>query len=397
MKPVWGKLGHGTVLTDPSFSLEERQLQVFRNFDEYSDADDESSRLNNDSDTQSLFEKERTKFSIFQGIIYSSLSSLFFSLSSVIVKKLDDIHPSELAIFRFLGILIITTPLVLRSGENILGPPNLRHFLVLRALAGATSLSLRFFAFRYLPIADASVIIFSVPVFVSIFACLCLNEPCGIFQFLSVCLTMFGLGLTTKVPLLFRSSSDLFAESNMTSLMSSNMTLLASTTMSPPAGSLEHLYGVLAAATSTIFGASVFIFVRKAKSVHHYVIMFNFGWIATIETVIITFLMDGFSWPKNSWEWYYILALGVFSFFGQILLTRSLQLEAAGPVSVVRAATDIALAFIWQLWFFNDIPDMWSISGALIVTFCVLLTSVRKWILSLPEHSEVRQKLLFVT
>lgn len=106
--------------------------------------------------------------------------------------------------------------------------------------------------------------------------------------------------------------------------------------------------------------------------------------------------MDGFSMPKYNWEWFYIVALGVLSFFGQVLLTRSLQLEAAGPVSVVRAATDIALAFVWQLWLFNDVPDAWSISGALIVTLCVLLTSVRKWVMSLPQHSEIRRKLILL-
>lgn len=51
----------------------------------------------------------------------------------------------------------------------------MRIYLILRGIAGATSLLLRFYAFRYLPIADASVIIFSVPVVVSIFACIFLD------------------------------------------------------------------------------------------------------------------------------------------------------------------------------------------------------------------------------
>ena len=77
--------------------------------------------------------------------------------------------------FRFIGILLLTLPLVIRNGTNPFGPPELRHFLILRGIAGATSLFLRFYAFRYLPIADASVIIFSVPVFVSLFACIFLK------------------------------------------------------------------------------------------------------------------------------------------------------------------------------------------------------------------------------
>lgn len=124
--------------------------------------------------------------------------------------------------------------------------------------------------------------------------------------------------------------------------------------------------------------------------------MFNFGWVAIVETVVITTLMNGFSMPHSLFEWLLIVLLGGFSFCGQILLTRSLQLEQAGPVSVVRAATDIALAFVWQLWLFDDVPDGWSITGAFLVTTCILITSVRKWVITLPEHSRIKSRLYFM-
>lgn len=157
----------------------------------------ETCRLNGQYD-----DGDHAWYTLYKGILFSSLSSVFFSLSSVIVKVLDRwvnneafwwwidtlhlsnhnhplvtrrIHPAELAIFRFIGIFVLTLPMVVYSGENPFGPRELRHYLIIRGLAGATSLFLRFCAFRYLPIADASVIIFSVPVFVSIFARLFLN------------------------------------------------------------------------------------------------------------------------------------------------------------------------------------------------------------------------------
>lgn len=159
---------------------------------------------------------------------------------------------------------------------------------------------------------------------------------------------------------------------------------------------LNHLYGVLAALSSLIFSSSVFIFIRKAKGAHHAVIMFNFGWVAIIETTILTTLLNGFSMPRTPFEWYLIVVLAVFSFCGQMLLTRSLQLEQAGPVSVVRATTDITLAFLWQLIIFKETPDLWSIFGALVVSSCIVLTAMRKWVLSLPEHSRIRDKLYFL-
>lgn len=171
MRLKWPKNEAGTILSDPVLSpeanlkYEHTQMQVFgQHFDlDEHDHDDESSRLNDDqSESADLFPTGKSKFDVFRGILYSSLSSLFFSLCSAIVKYLDDIHPGELAVFRFVGILGLTIPLVVYHGHNPLGPPHLRHYLVLRGIAGATSLFLRFVAFRYLPIADASVIIFSV-------------------------------------------------------------------------------------------------------------------------------------------------------------------------------------------------------------------------------------------
>ncbi|KAH9413992.1 hypothetical protein DERP_012369, partial [Dermatophagoides pteronyssinus] len=361
-------------------------------------------------------------FALYKGIFYSSLSSVFFSLSAVIVKYLKDIHPGQLAVSRFFGIFILTIPLIVYHDQNPFGPTELRPILIMRGIAGATSLFLRFIAFHYLSIADASVIIFSVPIFVSIFAWFYLKEPCGLFHTLTIIIAMIGLIMTTKLPIFFSSFNDnnqyynyyhpswsstssMFmnmANNNNRNISSSSMmidsnNMTSSTNMITENNDrLNHLYGVLAALSSLIFSSSVFILIRKAKNVHHSVIMFNFGWVAIIETTILTTLLNGFSMPRTPFEWYLIVVLAVFSFCGQMLLTRSLQLEQAGPVSVVRATTDITLAFLWQLIIFNEIPDLWSIFGALVVSSCIVLTAMRKWLLSLPEHSRIKNKLYFL-
>ena len=103
-----------------------------------------------------------------------------------------------------------------------------------------------------------------------------------------------------------------------------------------------------------------------------------------------------YSLPKTGHECLLILTLMLFSFLGQILLTLSLQIEKAGPVSIVRSAVDIILAFIWQILLFKQVPDIWSISGAFIVTICVVLTSLRKWLLSMPEYSSIRMRFHFI-
>ncbi|KAH7637593.1 hypothetical protein HUG17_8697 [Dermatophagoides farinae] len=350
----------GTILSDPLFqndtNVEFRgqkinPLGLISGYDETQRLVDNTHHQHHNSDIESSHQKKKNRnsnetaninscnFALYKGIFYSSLSSVFFSLSAVIVKYLKDIHPGQLAVSRFFGIFILTIPLIVYHDLNPFGPPELRPILIMRGIAGATSLFLRFIAFHYLSIADASVIIFSVPIFVSIFAWFYLKEPCGLFHTLTIIIAMIGLIMTTKLPIFFSYS---------------------------------------------------------AKGAHHAVIMFNFGWVAIIETTILTTLLNGFSMPRTPFEWYLIVVLAVFSFCGQMLLTRSLQLEQAGPVSVVRATTDITLAFLWQLIIFKETPDLWSIFGALVVSSCIVLTAMRKWVLSLPEHSRIRDKLYFL-
>lgn len=325
--------------------------------------------------TKEIEDQKNTSFlsgnvSMYRGLFYSSMSSVFFSLSSVIVKYVSDIKASELAVLRFVGILIFTLPLVIYSREDPFGPRKVRHLLILRGLVGATSLYLRFVAFQNLPIADASVIVFSIPVFVSVLARIFLKEPCGFFHAFTVFLTLVGIVLLTKLPII----NDVVSKSS-------------------PA----YYYGISAALGSTVFGASVYIVIRKMISVNHFVIMFNFGWVAISETTILTFIDGGFKAPSCGIEQWLVILLGIFSFCGQMLLTLALKQENAGPVAVVRAATDIVLAFIWQIWFFNEIPDKYSISGAVLVSSCVVLISVRKWVMSLPEHSTIRKKAYLLT
>lgn len=96
------------------------------------------------------------------GLIFATISSLFFSLCSVIVKHCVTINPVELASFRFIGVLLPAIPIALYTQEPFY-PKGQRIILTLRCFIGSTGLLLSFYAFRHMPLADASVIIFSTP------------------------------------------------------------------------------------------------------------------------------------------------------------------------------------------------------------------------------------------
>lgn len=100
--------------------------------------------------------------------------------------------------------------------------------------------------------------------------------------------------------------------------------------------------------------------------------------------------------PKCGWDRFLVLALALFSFAGQILLTLALQIEQAGPVSIARAS-DIVFAFIWQVCFFHEIPTIHSLIGALLVSIAVILSGLRKYMMALPDGSETKRRFKCLT
>lgn len=107
--------------------------------------------------------------------------------------------------------------------------------------------------------------------------------------------------------------------------------------------------------------------------------------------------MDGFTLPQGGMIPWLIMLLAVVSFYGQLMLTKALQCEEAAIVSMTRSASEVVIAFLCQIAIFRDVPDWFTVLGAILVTVSVLLTSTRKWVLSLPPDSRRRKLLKFVT
>lgn len=190
---------------------------------------------------------------------------------------------------------------------------------------------------RHMPLADASVVVFSVPVFVAIFARIFLKEPCGPFHVLTVTLTLIGVVLITRPPLLFGGAS---------------VPPLAA----PSDRARTDMWGAAAAFAATLFGANAYVLLRALKGLHFAVVMCNFGAFALMQTLGVSALLGALCVPRCGFDRLLVVALALLSFGGQILLTLSLQLEQAGPVAIARSA-DIVFAFVWQMVFFNETPN----------------------------------------
>ncbi|XP_076363497.1 solute carrier family 35 member G1-like [Tachypleus tridentatus] len=315
----------------------------------------------------STFQKHK-KSSLFKGVIFTLSATLCFSLNAVIVRYLQNVHSGQKTFFNFLGIFIFSLPSGIYSKQKPFGPSNIRLMVFLRGIFGSFGLFMRFYAYHFLPIADVSVIIFSVPIFVTIFARIFLKEPCGWFEGIMLLFTIVGITLMTKLPLQFLQGEE-------------RIDVLTK----------DHIFGILMALGSTIFASLVYIVIRKAKGVHHSVILFNFGWIGVTVSTIGTLVFGEFSPISCGLNQWLILGLGFLSCIGQILFTKALQTEQATLVSLLRSGGTIFFSYLWQLLLFREIPDVWSVGGASVICTCVFLTIAHKYFLSLPPDSPIRQ------
>lgn len=114
-----------------------------------------------------------------RGAVWVLLASAGFSLMASLVKLLGQTLDSfQIVFFRCVVGLAVMLPVVARMGPRVLRTD--APFIHLgRALAGLTAMSAGFYALSHLPLATATAITFTKPLFLIIVAALLLGERVG--------------------------------------------------------------------------------------------------------------------------------------------------------------------------------------------------------------------------
>ncbi|MBN8192005.1 DMT family transporter [Bacillus sp. NTK074B] len=270
------------------------------------------------------------------GVLLAVLSSLTFSIMNALVKGVGDSIPSsEVVFFRsIIGALLIFLFMKKKSVPfSRSGIP----MLMLRGMLGAFYLLAYFYTISKITLADASILAHLSPFFAVLFSFLFLKEkvPKGALTILP--LVVLGIALVAK-PGVYSSYS------------------------------VHALVGVLGA----LFAGGAAASIRYLSKTHHsYEIVFYFLAAGTIAALPI--MWDSFVIPSVR-DSLFLLAIGVVSLIGQVFLTRAFTHES---VVVVEVARYIGIVFnaMWGFLFWTEIPDIYTISGGiLIVTACILLS-----------------------
>ncbi|GIY31006.1 solute carrier family 35 member G1 [Caerostris extrusa] len=314
-------------------------------------------------------DKKKKAKSIIIGLTYGLFSGLFFAVCAASVKFLSDLDPGQVAFYQYIAITVFSLPMVIRNGGSLMGPdPSTKYWFLLCGIFDAFTVYLSFMSFRYLPLSDATVITSSIPVFVTVSARIFLKEKCGTFQIFAILISVAGVALVSKVPLLMASRTDVYTR--------------------------ESVIGLLASLGSMATESGVYLVLRKLQKVNVFIILFNFGVVATFINALLTILFGEFTLTTCGPQQAFVVAVGTFSFLSQLSLTKALEIEEAGPVSVLMAAGDIILAFIFDMTFFQDTPDIYTVSGTVLVITSVMLVGFKKWLDGNSKGSSLKLKFM---
>jgi drug/metabolite transporter (DMT)-like permease len=274
------------------------------------------------------------------GLRYMALAAFWFSLMSLLVKLAGQRLPAQQVVLaRSVVMLLITWVALRRSGLPVLGER--RGLLVLRGLLGFGALTCFYYALIHLPLADATVIQYTNPVFAALLAIPFLRERVGWRELLSVAVSLTGVLLIARPAFLFGTDE-----------------------LRLPAFAL----GV--ALMGAVFSGSAYVTVRKlGQTEHALTIIFYFSAISVLASLPASALSAVMPTPM---EWLLLLAVGVTTQYGQIYLTRGLALERAGRATAV-GYLQIVFAATWGAVFLLELPDRWVLGGAALVVVGTLL------------------------
>lgn len=131
-------------------------------------------------------------------IIFAMSSCILFAISSLLVKLLGEIPSQEVVFFRSLVL-----PPLIYGKVPIIGNAKDLPFLCVRGVAGTLALCCQFYAFQHMPLADATAIVFSSPVFTGVLAYFLLGETWGLFDVLATLWCFSGVVLIARPTFLF--------------------------------------------------------------------------------------------------------------------------------------------------------------------------------------------------
>lgn len=266
-----------------------------------------------------------------RGILWLLMGSLAFSINDLLVKSLGNMmSPFQMAFFRYGVGLLIMAPVFLKMGAAGLktsrpGIHGARLVIACIAQVGVYT------SVVYLPLADATALAFSRILFTTIVAVIVLREVVSGGRWTATLAGFVGVIIMVR-----------------------------------PGGDIDPIAIVAIGAACTFAVANVMI--RKMSTTeppNRILFYYQVGGVAVFLPPTILLWQS----PPDLVSWLMALAIGVLTSVGMIGFIRGF---AVGEASVIGPTEYIRLIFAasFGLFIFGEVPDVWTIAGAVIIVAC---------------------------
>jgi len=270
-------------------------------------------------------------------------ASFFFSLMTLCVKNIDNRIPIyELVFFRSILSLMITLFIINLKNINPWGKN--RPLLILRGVLGTLALVCIFYSIRNMPLSISTVIQYTYPIFISIFAGIFIKEK--ITRNLVLALIIGWIGILVIL--------------NPTQLTNINV-------------EIENV-SILISFLGAICTALAYVTVKKLSfSEDVYVIIQYFPLVSLITLLPIVLI----NWVTPNWnQLFWIIGIGLFTQLGQTFLTIGLKNLPASEASSINYL-QVLFGSTWGVVFFNEIININFLLGALLVLLGTIISTTK--------------------
>ena len=275
-----------------------------------------------------------------KGIALILLSTIFLGTSDVTSKYLSSTLPSiEITWIRFVTFAAIMAPAML-PGTPIYALRTER--LGLQLLRGAALLGSSIFfisGLRYLPIAEASATGFVSPLFVTALSIVLLSESVGVRRWIATAVGLIGVLIILRPG---TSAFHLAAFFPIVSALCWALTLVMTRMMS------GHEHAVTIMTYSAIAGVAIMS------------ALVPFGWVAPTFYEILFGIVVGLASTVGQWI--------------VVLAYRYADASVLAPFSY----TQLLCVSILGFFIFGEVPDIWTITGAIFIVASGLYTAHRE-------------------
>lgn len=274
-----------------------------------------------------------------RGAFWMVLAAIGFAIMTGIIRHLTASLPAiELAFFRSLFSLMFMVPWAIRAGWAGLRTSSFKTY-GLRALLGSFAMVCWFVALAHMPIADATSLSFTAPIFASVLAMIFLGERAGIRRWSAIILGFAGVLIILR----------------------------------PGFQDISGAAVLLLFGSAAIAGAVIMVKILSRTESSSAIVTYMGLYMVPILLVPTVFVWQTPPWFLFPW----LIAMGGVGTLAQWAMT---QAYAATEATAVLPFDYLRLPFVAIMAFvvFDERPDVWTWTGALVIALSSIYIAHRE-------------------